>query len=73
MLRLPVLTLPISGSRRLDDYVVQSTATVNFRVGSSVLSPEAKAQLDQIAQAAQGLKGYSIEVTGFASSAMVAS
>src|SRR5947209_2693955 len=49
----------------LDDYVVQSTATVNFKVGSAVLSPEAKAQLDQIAQAAQGLKGYSIEVTGF--------
>ena len=52
----------------MDDYVVQSTATVNFRVGSSVLSPEAKAQLDQVAQAAQGLKGYTIEVTGFASS-----
>jgi outer membrane protein OmpA-like peptidoglycan-associated protein len=52
----------------LDDYVVQSTATVNFKVGSAVLSPEAKAQLDQIAQAAQGLKGYTIEVTGFASS-----
>jgi outer membrane protein OmpA-like peptidoglycan-associated protein len=52
----------------LDDFVVQSTATVNFKVGSAVLSPEAKAQLDQIAQAAQGLKGYSIEVTGFASS-----
>ena len=52
----------------MDDYVVQSTATVNFRVGSSVLSPEAKAQLDQVALAAQGLKGYTIEVTGFASS-----
>jgi len=52
----------------LDDYVVQSTATVNFRVGSAVLSPEGKAQLDQVAQAAQGLKGYTIEVTGFASS-----
>jgi outer membrane protein OmpA-like peptidoglycan-associated protein len=52
----------------LDDYVVQSTATVNFRVGSSVLSPEAKAQLDEVAAAAQGLKGYTIEITGFASS-----
>lgn len=52
----------------LDDYVVQSTATVNFRVNSSVLSPEAKAQLDEIATAAMQLKGYVIEITGFASS-----
>lgn len=52
----------------LDEYVVQSTATINFRVGSAVLSPEAKAQLDQIAQNALQLKGYIIEVTGFASS-----
>jgi outer membrane protein OmpA-like peptidoglycan-associated protein len=51
----------------LDDYVVQSTATVNFRVGSAVLSPEAKAQLDEVAAAAMTLKGYTIEVTGFAS------
>ena len=52
----------------LDDYVVQSTATVNFRVGSSVLSPDAKAQLDQVAATASTLKGYMIEVTGYASS-----
>jgi outer membrane protein OmpA-like peptidoglycan-associated protein len=52
----------------LDEYVVQSTATINFRVGSAVLSPEAKAQLDQVAQTALQLKGYIIEVTGFASS-----
>ncbi len=51
----------------LDDFVVQSSATVNFRVNSAVLSPDAKAQLDQIATAATGLKGYMIEVTGFAS------
>lgn len=51
----------------LDDYVVQSTATVNFKVGSAVLSPEAKASLDQIASASTSLKGYTIEVTGFAS------
>lgn len=49
----------------LDDYVVQSTATVNFTSGSAVLSPEGKAQLDQIAQQALTLRGYSIEVTGF--------
>jgi len=52
----------------LDDYVVQSTATVNFKVGSAVLSPEARTSLDEVANAAQGLKGYTIEVTGFASS-----
>jgi outer membrane protein OmpA-like peptidoglycan-associated protein len=52
----------------LDDYVVQSTATVNFRVGSAVLSPEAKAALDEVATASMGMKGYVIEVTGFASS-----
>jgi outer membrane protein OmpA-like peptidoglycan-associated protein len=52
----------------LDDYVVQSTATVNFKVGSAVLSKDAKEQLDQIAATAATLKGYMIEVTGYASS-----
>lgn len=52
----------------LDEYVVQSTATVNFRVGSSVLSPEAKATLDDVAAQTMTLRGYVIEVTGFASS-----
>lgn len=52
----------------LDEYVVQSTATVNFKVNSAVLSPEAKTQLDEVATAATSLKGYFIEVTGFASS-----
>ncbi len=52
----------------LDDYVVQTTATVNFKVGSAILSPEAKTSLDQVATTAMTLKGYVIEVTGFASS-----
>jgi len=52
----------------LDEYVVQSTETVNFRVNSAVLSPEAKMKLDEVAQAAMQLKGYTIEITGFASS-----
>lgn len=52
----------------MDDYVVQSTSTVNFRVGSSVLSPDAKSNLDQVAQTALTLKGYVIEVTGFTDS-----
>ena len=51
----------------LDDYVVQSTATVNFKVNSAILSPEAKTQLDEVATAAMTLKGYTIEITGFAS------
>jgi outer membrane protein OmpA-like peptidoglycan-associated protein len=51
----------------LDDYVVQSTATVNFRVNSAVLSPEAKQQLDEVAAAAATMRGYYIEITGFAS------
>lgn len=52
----------------LDDYVVQSATTVNFKVNSALLSPDAKSQLDQVAQAAMQLKGYTIEITGFASS-----
>ena len=51
----------------LDDYVVQSTATVNFRVGSATLSREAKQQLDDVATTAMTMRGYVIEVTGFAS------
>ena len=51
----------------MDDYVVQSTATVNFKVGSARLSPEAKTSLDEVATAASTMKGYQIEITGFAS------
>lgn len=52
----------------LDDFVVQSTATVNFRTGSSELSPEGMQELDQVAQAAMTLRGYVLEVTGFTDS-----
>jgi outer membrane protein OmpA-like peptidoglycan-associated protein len=51
----------------LDDYVVHATETVNFRVGSAVLSPDAKSRLDAVAQQATTMKGYTIEITGFAS------
>lgn len=51
----------------LDDYAVQSTATLNFKVNSVVLSPEGRQQLDEVAAAAMTLKGYTIEITGFAS------
>ena len=51
----------------LDDYTVQETATVNFKVNSAVLSPDAKMILDDIAGQSATAKGYFIEVTGFAS------
>ena len=52
----------------LDDYTPQETATVNFRLGSAVLQPEAKTKLDEIATKALNAKGYVLEVTGFADS-----
>ncbi|PYS86433.1 MAG: hypothetical protein DMF62_15940 [Acidobacteria bacterium] len=51
----------------MDDYVVQSTETVNFKVNSAVLLPDMKQKLDAIAQQSTTLKGYFIEITGFAS------
>lgn len=51
----------------VDNYVVQSNSTVNFKVNSAVLTPEGKASLDQFAQSALTQKGYFVEVTGFAS------
>jgi OOP family OmpA-OmpF porin len=48
----------------LDDYDVQESATVNFRVNSAILSPEAKRQLDTLAQKALSAKWYMIEVGG---------
>lgn len=51
----------------IDDFVIQSGATVNFKVNSSVLSPEAKASLDQVAATSKTLKAYVINITGYAS------
>jgi outer membrane protein OmpA-like peptidoglycan-associated protein len=48
----------------LDDYDVQESVAVNFRVNSAVLSPEAKQQLDALAEKATNAKGYMIEVGG---------
>jgi outer membrane protein OmpA-like peptidoglycan-associated protein len=50
----------------LDNYEPQEQAVVNFKTGSAVLSPEAKAKLDEIANKATNAKGYVIEVTGYA-------
>jgi OmpA-OmpF porin, OOP family len=52
----------------LDDYDEQEAATVNFRVNSAVLSPEAKQQLDALAEKALNAKWYMIEVGGYADS-----
>ena len=52
----------------LDDYEVRTNTTINFRVGSAVLSAEAKSQLDEFASEAKSERGFVIEVRGFASS-----
>jgi outer membrane protein OmpA-like peptidoglycan-associated protein len=51
----------------LDDYQVQNNTSILFKVGSAVLSPESKQQLDQVAQQALTAKGYVLEISGFAS------
>jgi OmpA-OmpF porin, OOP family len=51
----------------LDDYDVKQNLVINFKLGSAVLSKEAQAQLDTLAEQAKTDKGYVIEVTGFAS------
>jgi len=48
----------------LDDYDVQETVAVTFRVNSAVLSPEAKQQLDELAAKTNGAKAFMIEVSG---------
>ncbi|HET9528699.1 MAG TPA: OmpA family protein [Pyrinomonadaceae bacterium] len=48
----------------LDDYDVQESVAVTFRTNSSVLSPEAKQQLDELAAKTQGAKAFMIEVAG---------
>lgn len=48
----------------LDDYDVQETVAVTFRVNSAVLSAEAKQQLDEFAAKTETAKAYTIEVAG---------
>lgn len=50
----------------LDDYTPQTTAAVNFKSGSAVLSADSKTSLDDIASKALNAKGYVLEVSGFA-------
>jgi OmpA-OmpF porin, OOP family len=51
---------------QLTDYDVKSEATLKFSIGSSTISAEGQKQLMQLAQVALGIKGYIIEVKGFA-------
>src|SRR5262249_37570554 len=52
----------------LDDYEPVHNVTILFKVGSSLLSAEAKRSLDEVARQAKSRKGFVIEVAGFASS-----
>ncbi len=40
----------------VDEYVVQTNQTINFKVGSAVLSPEGKQNLDNLARTALTMK-----------------
>jgi OmpA-OmpF porin, OOP family len=48
----------------LDDYDMQESVAVTFKINSAVLSPEAKRQLDDFAAKAMPAKGYMIEISG---------
>jgi len=48
----------------LDDYDVQETTAVTFRVNSAVLSPEAKQKLDELAAKTTSARAFMIEVAG---------
>jgi outer membrane protein OmpA-like peptidoglycan-associated protein len=52
--------------QNLDNYKLISTAPVYFGLGKSVLAKDEQAKLDDTAQKLQGMKGYIVEVEGFA-------
>ena len=52
----------------LDDYDVQESATVLFRVNSAVISTEDRHALDELARKAMATRGYVIEIAGYADS-----
>jgi len=52
----------------LTDFDVKGEATVNFKVASTRISKEDAAKLAQVAETAKGLKGYIVEVVGYADS-----
>ena len=52
----------------LSEYDVRRQATVNFEVGSTKISVKDQIELKELANTATSLKGYIIEVTGYADS-----
>jgi OmpA-OmpF porin, OOP family len=52
----------------LSEYDVRGQATVNFEVGSTKISAKDQIELKELANTATRLKGYIIEVTGYADS-----
>jgi outer membrane protein OmpA-like peptidoglycan-associated protein len=50
----------------IDDYEITDALTVNFKVGSAVLTPEAKVKLDEFAAKTVNAKGYILEISAFA-------
>jgi len=52
----------------LSEYDVKGAGTVKFNVGSSTISAKDQEELKKLAQTAIGLKGYIIEVMGYADS-----
>jgi outer membrane protein OmpA-like peptidoglycan-associated protein len=52
----------------LDDYNIQDSVNVYFRVNSAVISPEDRRALDDLAAKAATTKGYVIEISGHADS-----
>jgi outer membrane protein OmpA-like peptidoglycan-associated protein len=52
----------------LSEYDVKGQATVNFEVGSSKIAAKEQIELKELANNATRLKGYIIEVTGYADS-----
>jgi outer membrane protein OmpA-like peptidoglycan-associated protein len=50
----------------LGDYDLKGEGTINFKPGSTKISAEDLARLDQLAQKAKDLTGYIIEVKGYA-------
>jgi len=52
----------------LSEYDVRGQATVNFEVGSTKVSAKDQIELKELANTATRLKGYLIEVTGYADS-----
>jgi OmpA-OmpF porin, OOP family len=50
----------------LSEYDVKGRATVNFKVGSTEISPKDQEELKKLAQTASSATGYIIEVTGYA-------